>query len=55
MKCTVDQILKAIYESGLHQYIPAVLAQITVDGISTNVPSISLINFVRKLEEKPNE
>jgi hypothetical protein len=58
MKYTKEQILKAVYESGLHQYAPTVLATSWKDVIDINVPSMYLLNFVEKLtarEEKPNE
>jgi len=46
---TEESVLKAVYESGLHQYAPGVLRPIWKDGIDIDVPSASLMNFARKL------
>lgn len=48
---TPEQILKAIYESGLHQYVPGVLTTVWKDGIDIDTPSTYLLHFVRKLQE----
>lgn len=55
MKLTEQQVLKAIYESGLHQYNPAVIRESYRDGISITIPSFVLMNFVDKLVEGLNE
>lgn len=46
---TEQQVLKAVYESGLHQYSPSVLKTEWKDGIDVDVPSSALMNFARKL------
>jgi len=47
---TPEQVLKAVYESGLHQYAPKVIQKSWKDGIDIDVPSAALMNFVRKLQ-----
>jgi len=44
-----DQILKAVYQSGLHQTAPGVLRTIWKDGVEIDEPSLALLNFVNKL------
>ena len=45
-----EKVLKAVYESGLHQYAPAgILVTKWKDGIDIDEPSLYLMNFVRKL------
>lgn len=46
---TEEQVLKAVYESGLHQYAPDVLKTRWKDGIDIETPSAALMNFARKL------
>jgi hypothetical protein len=46
-----DQVLKAIYESGLHQYCPQVLRTKWKDGIDIDEPSSYIMCFVRKLAQ----
>ena len=46
-----EDVLKAIYESGLHQYASGVLRTEWKDGIDIKFPSSSLMNFVKKLHE----
>lgn len=46
---TEEQVLKAIYESGLHQYVPGVITTRWKDGIDIDIPNHSLINFASKL------
>jgi len=47
---TEEQVLKAIYESGLHQYAPQVLCKDWKDNIDIkNKPSSYIMGFVRKL------
>lgn len=46
-----SRVLKAVYESGLHQYIPSVITEKHKDGIAIDVPSGHLIRFVQKLLE----
>lgn len=48
---TEGRVLKAIYESGLHQYAPGVIRKSWKDGIDIDVPHSSLMNFVKKLVE----
>jgi hypothetical protein len=52
MKYTEQQVLKAIYESGLHQYAPTVIRESYKDGISITIPSSVVMNFVDKLTER---
>jgi len=52
MNYTKEEVLKAIYESGLHQYSPEVLRAVWKDGIDINEPSRALMNFVAKLTEE---
>jgi len=47
---TEQQVLKAVYESGLHQYAPGVIYRQSKDGIDIDVPTQALMNFVRKLQ-----
>lgn len=47
---TEEKVLKAVYESGLHQYAPGVLRAQWKDGINIDIPSPALMNFVRKLQ-----
>ena len=42
-------VLKAVYESGLHQYAAGVLREKFKDGIGVDVPHSALMNFARKL------
>ena len=44
-----DQILKAVYQSGLHQTAQGVLRTIWKDGVEIAEPSLALLNFVNKL------
>ena len=47
---TDDEILKAVYESGLHQYASkGILTTKWKDGIDVDSPSLYLIHFVKKL------
>lgn len=46
---TEEQVLKAIFESGLHQYVPGVITTRWKDGIDIDIPNHSLINFASKL------
>ena len=55
MKPTKEQVLKAVYESGLHQYAPQVLDVKWKDGIDIDVPSGSLMNFVGKIVHNTTE
>jgi len=50
-----EQVLKAVYESGLHQYAPGVLYTKWKDGIDVDVPTSALMNFVGKILEQPTE
>jgi hypothetical protein len=50
-KYTEEQVLKAVYESGLHQYAPGVIRTSWKDGIDIDIPHSSLMSFVRKLTE----
>ena len=52
MEYTEDQVLKAVYESGLHQYAPSVIFAKWKDGIDIDVPTLALMNFVGKLTKK---
>lgn len=49
-----DMVLKAVYESGLHQYAPGVLRTSWKDGIDIDVPCPALINFARKICKAAN-
>lgn len=50
---TEDEVLRAIYESGLHQYIPGVVSKEPFKhGAYVNVPSTYLMLFVKKLYER---
>lgn len=49
MKLTEKQVLKAVYESGLHQYAPKVLTTKRKDGIDIDEPSSALMNFAGKI------
>jgi hypothetical protein len=51
MTYTEEQVLKAVYESGLHQYAKGVIFAKWKDGIDIDVPTIALMNFVQKLTE----
>jgi hypothetical protein len=51
MEYTEEQVLKAVYESGLHQYAKGVLYRKWKDGIDLAIPTLALMNFVRKLTE----
>lgn len=46
---TEERVLKAVHESGLHQYAPGVIRSLWQDGIDVDVPHSALMNFVRKL------
>lgn len=46
---TEQHVLKAIYESGLHQYAPGVIRTSFKDGIDIDIPHSALLNFVRTL------
>ena len=48
---TEEQVLKAIYESGIHQYIPGVLRTKWKDGIDVQSPSNYLLHFVKILTQ----
>jgi hypothetical protein len=50
-----DDVLIAIYQSGLHQYNPAVLKTKWKDGIDVSVPSIHVMNFAQKLIDRFNQ
>ena len=52
---TEDEVLKAVYESGLHQSAPNVLVTKWKDGIDINKPSGYLMNFARKLKQNEKE
>jgi hypothetical protein len=47
-----DMVLKAVYESGLHQYAPGVLRSDPKDGIAE--PHAALMNFARKICKAAN-
>lgn len=47
-----EEVLIAIFESGLHQYNPAVLSVRWKDGIDVNIPSRSIMNFAQKLVDR---
>ena len=49
MEYTEEQVLRAIYESGLHQYAPGVIRTTWKEGIDIAEPRSCLMNFVRKL------
>ena len=49
---TEEQVLNAVYESGLHQYAPSVIFAKWKDGIDIDVPTLALMNFVGKLTKK---
>ena len=49
IEITEKQVLRAVYESGLHQYAPGVIRAMWKDGIDIDTPSPSLMNFARKL------
>lgn len=48
-------VLKAVYESGLHQYAPGVLRTSWKDGIDIDVPCPALINFAVKICKAAND
>lgn len=47
-------VLKAVYESGLHQYAPGVLRTSWKDGIDIDVPCPALVNFANKICKAAN-
>ena len=51
---TEDMVLKAVYESGLHQYAPGVLRTSWKDGIDLDVPCPALVNFAMKICKAAN-
>lgn len=51
---TEAMVLKAVYESGLHQYAPGVLRTSWKDGIDLDVPCPALVNFAMKICKAAN-
>lgn len=52
---TEAMVLKAVYDSGLHQYAPSVLRTSWKDGIDLDVPCPALVNFAMKICKAANE
>lgn len=51
---TEAMVLKAVYESGLHQYAPGVLRTSWKDGIDLDVPCAALMSFSGKICKAAN-
>jgi len=46
---TQSMVLKAVYDSGLHQYAPGVLRASWKDGVDIDEPHSALMNFAEKI------